>query len=304
LKFLIDKFLLSIKMQDINWYQQKRFYQILGVRISPEEISDVEIAQQILREQGQEQNFISLIEFCQRLEKGSLGRFLFKLQAKMTEIIGNWPEYQNLKVEGKLPKNRGFYAHDGNDGLNFISFDIRGANYACLRMLKKEGELPIDWSDFFRLMIPEYDQRSHKEGKPVSSQGYLHVIPECIYQSKYVRLFVLTGLKKLNKYWTSLNWQVVEAVRKIISDQERIYWNTDEVIIQGEESGIIKQLKEHLNNDRLFSLYRIQTFKVNKFFDQEGKRMKNEMILTYYENGNRKLVNINEERYNLLNRQL
>lgn len=170
------------------------------------------------------------------------------------------------------------YAIAKNSGKRFLSIDVKHANFTALKIMSADVadehlDISLTWPEFLKHLIPR-DERSAKPQLGIVAQTFQ--IPECIYESKHIRITSLSKCNKLQHVWVKTCLDLLSeflALEDLDSkfDSSNVYVNSDEFIIeldptaataadeqwkQGDE--IIRRLRPNTNIFRT-TLFEIQS---------------------------------------------
>lgn len=218
-----------------------------------------------------------------------LNHFKKVIQAKCEALPGyiSWDvsnfdsEINRLK---KLCPHANAYAIKANSGKNFLSFNIRSANFTALKACGLEA---TSWEAFFRSMFPK-DPDSPSQ------------MPSIIYQSKFVRMYVLSSLFKLQKWWELQALRLLQSVEVALPSvfQQKLYVTpgSDEVVIDIGNARF-DQVPDLLSLIPTPSYFDIQLFQINSLPPPEDEPQRNFMLKTFI-TGEKELMNVTSKYFN------
>jgi hypothetical protein len=186
---------------------------IIGVKLLQPESAGSDL-KSVLELHNKQEDFDAIVDFIARTGRKNISSFLYKARKEVERVCSKLPGYQALdaaalKTETQqirescsdLYVHRAQYLTAENSGQRFISFDITNANFAALKAC---GVRHDRWEDFFRFIMPT----DIRHDDPTVA----HDIPDVIYRSKFIRVFVLSNLKKLQAWW---EFKAAKMLRRI-----------------------------------------------------------------------------------------
>ena len=238
-------------------------------------------------------SFMEILNFINNSGRTSINPFLFKVKKEfdkikskdwykdidMDEIVNERKEL--LKLKDMTIRN---YANWQNDMKYFLSIDIKSANFTVLKEISKGGDIHEEsWSDYLKRVYPKDVRTERNRNILEDKNGLVTEIPDCIYESKWFRQFLLSDLNKLQVLWEI---KILNLLKSIIalSLENKICVNSDEIIIMidnyDEGDQIVKLVSP---NEATFRIKKFQLTKVDGY----GK---NCMVKTFMD-GTKVLVN-------------
>jgi len=274
----------------------------LGISLSFREPKTRDEIEEIIKLRGKYDDFCQIINFLNKTKRNDPNSFMFKVK----KIVGNHINSQSFykdcdikelkskvnKLKGTLKYNKSTsYAISENDGKSYLSIDIRSANFTSLKRLSTQSKHSFEtiqvktWSDYLRSLIPNDTRSNSKRNQENGTAGLVFEIPNCIYESKFFRQFILGDLHKLRFAWELTNLQLLSKFCDLNLDN-RVCVNSDELIIEisnfEEADKIVNLLNPNLD------VFRIRKFRLQSIKYNERKNY----MLKIHDDDSRVLVNI------------
>lgn len=275
---------------------------ILGIKIDKNE-KDTDKMIEFFKTLDKYNEYLEILSFLKLSGRNNLTHFMFKVKKVITDEISNKDYYKNIdtnefkkeinQIKNSLKYNpmKDCYS-DVNDSKKFISLDIKSANFTSLKLISNGQIILEKWSDYFKYVVPNDIRSDRMSNKNNMVSGVITVIPDCIYESKFMRQFILGDLLKLKFVWELINLKMMKSICDL-NIQNSIYMNSDEIIIQ---------VNNYEEADKLISIipfdskvYNVKKFTINSLPNNK----KNYMIKTIINNNEitKKLLNINPNDY-------
>lgn len=155
-----------------------------------------------------------------------------------------------------LPTNKSFTYEEG---VKYLSIDLRSANWVSLKKYDQENELGDTYSDFLK----RFD------------------LPEVFIHSKYLRQFIFGNVnpKKQQKIQRNL---IQDVVRQFGVELTVECVKNDEVIFSFKELDEIKDIVISLDEikykSKIFTIERVEDFRIDTHYNKEGDIISKEMM--------------------------
>ncbi len=248
-------------------------------------------------------DYDAIADFIVKTGRKNITSFLYKARKEIERVCTRLPGYiafdsaamkaetNNIRKEcADMYQHQPQYVTADNAGQRFVSYDIANANFAAIKACGIQHDR---WEDFFRFIMPS-DIRQN-------DPGTVHDIPDAIYQSKFVRVFVLSNLKKLQAWWELKAAKMLRRICQAYPKTFTISWlaGSDEMVVWMFDADdlIIDTIISTIDTPPIF---RVLTFAIQQI--QEPDASPNYAIKVYRD-GSKKLVNIRPEHYNDLYRK-
>lgn len=256
----------------------KGFCKLLDINVPSYEHFDYYINQ--LSKLERWKNLRDLIELYKDAEEkyGDLYEYRFKKANEIIEYLKNTRAYNELIYDNLIPDYPTTKNFEYSEDKKYISIDIRKANWVVLKKYDPEfaPELGQSYEDF----ISKFD------------------VPEIFNHSKQLRQFIFGNINPKRQ---------MKAQRVIIQELLDKYKHlnlgiacvkNDEVIYSFDNISEVKEILDTLDYDRfkvkMFSVKRVEDFRVNTYFDEDGDLHK-EMVGC---NGNQFFMNLKRYIFN------
>ncbi len=273
---------------------------MVGVSFSYDQIENQEI-ESILKLRGKYEDFMAILDFLNLTCRSNINHFIFKVKKIIGNHIKSKEYYQEVDIDDVVSKikiikesTEGKYNHvrsyciGPNEGKRFLSIDIRTANFTVLKKISGGEILETAWSDYFRKLVPNDIRTNRKRNIENNVAGIPFDIPSCIYESKFLRQFILGDLKKLRFLWELMNLQLLSKFVDL-GIKNNVCVNSDEIIIEVsdycEADNIVKLLSPDPN------VFRVKKFTLIKIGDKKN------YMLKLYSDGTKILCNVNPSDY-------
>ena len=202
---------MELTLDNINNSSIIKICKILGVSLIPGKTLDDQYREEIkntLILRGKYDGFNEILDFINKSGRNNINSFLFKVKKEIDKISSeDW--YKNINLDEikakranleKLKENKlRSYAHTGNDKQYWLSIDIKSANFTMLREI---GNILEDtWPKYLKRVYPNDVRTDRNRNVELGMNGLITEIPDCIYESKWFRQFLLSDLNKLPVLW-------------------------------------------------------------------------------------------------------
>ena len=297
---------------DINTLPKKslkRILEVLGIKLLDFQLSDRNQIVDIIQVRGKYHDLISILNFMNETKRTDITDFMFKVQKTVTQHINSQQYYKDVNIEKikeatidlqkslKYNKVKTFYIHHYDQKM-FLSIDIESANFTVLKEIsqghKDQMDMSMTWPTYFKQLIPNDCRSASKKNIEQNIANLSFDIPNCFYESKFFRQFILGNSDKLKYLWELKNIQLLEKICKLGLDNS-ICINSDEIIIQIQDYDEATQILSALQVIPLG--FRVQKLKLHKIDYYVPNYMFKE-----YNNCNKVLVNVHPEDYDKLYR--
>jgi len=176
---------------------------------------------------------------------------------QIIEFIKSTNTYTELCYDNNLldlPTNRTFHYEEG---VNYISIDLRSANWVSLKKYDQLNELGDSYSDF----LSRFD------------------LPEVFTHSKYLRQFIFGNVnpKKQQKVQRNLTQEIVRK----FSDTFKVECvKSDEVILSFKDLDELKSISvdDSKWKVKFFNIKRVEDFRIDIVFDHTGDILYKELV--------------------------
>jgi len=182
------------------------------------------------------------------------------------------------------------YCLDENDGKTYVSFDIQSANFTSLKLISG-GKLTGMWTEFLKGLVPNDVRSASKKNVEMNVAGLTVEIPNCLYESKFFRQFLLGDLKKLKFIWELENIRYLAKICEL-GLANNVCVNSDELVIE---------VRDYDEADRLIGslpvsgIHRIKKFRMAKIDGYQKNYM-----LKSFQDGSKQLMNVDPPYYDEL----
>ena len=155
-----------------------------------------------------------------------------------------------------LPTNKSFTYEEN---VNYLSVDLRSANWVSLKRYDQLNELGDSYQDFLKRFG----------------------LPEVFVHSKYLRQFIFGNVNPKKQQKVQRN--MIQDIVRQFQDQFRVEAvKNDEVIFRFDSFSDIEKIGETLPSDKfkikVFTVKRVEDFRVDTIYDIYGNELRNEMI--------------------------
>lgn len=271
---------------------------LIGVSL-PEKIKKEEI-EQILKTRGKYEDFVKISTFTTLSGRDDINEFMFKVKKVVEthiksssfykEVVEEEIKKQTNEIRKKLRFNQiSSYGIDQNDGKTYLSFDIQSANFTALKLISG-GIISETWPEFLKRLFPLDVRSESKKNVELKVAGLSVEVPDCLYESKFFRQFLLGDLKKLRFIWELENLKYLASICESGIDNP-ICVNSDELVIEvkdQENALVLMQIlpKSNMHRSKIFELKKLDGYKKNyllKVFSDGSKQLMNVDPLYYDE---------------------
>jgi hypothetical protein len=276
---------------------------LIGCKVPDASEIDKSEFERILRNQGKYEDFMSVVDFLKQSQRNDITDFMHKVKKVVHQHIESSSWYINIEVDllrqecieirAKLhfnQKKAKSVALDLNNGKTFISFDIRGANFAALKSISTT--VLSTWEDFLRGLVPNDVRSASKRNIEKGTAGLTVDVPQCLYVSKFFRMFLLGDLKKLKFIWELENIKYLAKICPFLSAHHFVIINSDEIIIEVQNP---KDADTFLTVVPLSPIHRVTQFQITTI-DGYAKNT----ILKTFSDGSKALMNVDPRIYDEL----
>jgi hypothetical protein len=237
----------------------KDFIKLFDLNVPHQDHFDYYISQ--LSKTPKFSNIYELIKMFEEADVQIDNFYEYKIQ-KSQEII-NFIKTTNAYTDlcydnhlADLPTNKSFTYEEG---VKYLSVDLRSANWVSLKKYDQDNQLGDTYSEFLK----RFD------------------LPEVFIHSKYLRQFIFGNVnpKKQQKIQRNI---IQEVVRQFSNDLTVECVKNDEVIFSFKDFSEIKSIVSSLDSSkyktRIFTIQRIEDFRVDTHYDLEGNSISKEMV--------------------------
>ncbi len=237
----------------------KDFIKLFDLNVPHQEHFDYYIAQ--LAKTPKFSNIYDLIRMFEEADLNIEDFYEYKIQ-KSQEIINfikttnayNEMCYDNNLLE--LPTNKSFTYEEG---VNYLSIDLRSANWVSLKKYDQQNELGDSYSDFLK----RFD------------------LPEVFIHSKYLRQFIFGNVNPRRQQKVQRNI-IQDIVRQYSTDLTVECVKNDEVIFSFKNFSDIKYVFNSLDQNKykvkIFTVQRVEDFRVDSHYNLDGEVISKEMV--------------------------
>ncbi len=293
----------EITFETINEKELFKIGKIIGV--SFHHTAHREIIKNTLILRNKYDDTLKIIKFINDSGRKDIDSFLFKLKKEVINYIKKQEYYKNINVkQWNIEKNELLkkvkcnrvksYAIWDSDGKYFLSLDIKSANFTVLKELAKGTIKENNFPDFLRNCYPRDVRSNSNKNTEKAVSGITTEIPDVIYDSKYIRVFILSDLP-LQALWEIKNYGLLLEICKL-NLENPICVNSDEIVIEVENCDEADKIAKLLPLDDTF---RVRKFQLTKIEGYE----KNCMLKTYSDM-TKVLVNAHPDHYDELYKNL
>lgn len=274
---------------------------IVGINFPESSLSDKNDIIKIIKNRGKYNDFMSLVNFMNKSHRNNIIELLQKVKRTIESYIQSLQFYKDINVDDiknktldikdKLKFNKKTaYLLDINDSNKYLSFDIQSANYTSLKIISN-GQITETWDEFFRRLVPNDVRTASKRNIEANIVGLTVDIPNCFYESKYVRQYVLGDLKKLRIIWEYENIKYLQKICEL-NLQNNICVNSDEIVIEVKDYDEADNIKKMIQLNNIHRVKEFQIFKIDGY--------KKNYMFKQFRDGTKMLVNIDPEYYDEL----
>lgn len=280
----------------------KKISKLVGVTLPEKEDLDYE---QILKNRQKWGDYCEIVQFTLQSGRRSIVEFMHKVKKVVDNYINKSPFYKEVNEKDlkqyaiDIRKNLRFkqvksYALDRNDGKWFISFDIKSANYTSLQLISKGILDQFTWPQFLRSLVPNDVRSDSKKNVEHNVAGLTLEIPNCLYESKHFRQFLLGDAKKLRFVWELENLKYLALLCETnVKDNNNVCVNSDEIVIECDSLQNARELIQQLPKS---AIHRCNIFQIKKIDEENGKNF----VLKILEDGTKRLMNVDPSLYDKL----
>jgi len=237
----------------------KDFTKLFDLNVPHQEHFDYYIAQ--LVKTTKFSNIYGLIKMFEDADVDIDNFYDYKLQKsqEIIDFIKTTNAYTELCYDNNLadlPTNKSFTYEEG---VRYLSIDLRSANWVSLKRYDQQNQLGDTYSDFLQRFG----------------------LPEVFIHSKYLRQFIFGNVnpKKQQKVQRNL---IQEIVRQFSNDLTVECVKNDEVIFSFKEfseiNSVVSSLDESKYKVKIFTIQRVEDFRIDTHFDLEGNIISKEMV--------------------------
>lgn len=280
---------------------------IVGIQFNSknENIND---CKNILEFKGKLDEFSSIVDFMNKTGRKKIYTFMSKVKNKIQKYISEQSFYKDINLDDikqqkdilqqtlKYTKIK-TYNIDDNANKYYLSLDILSANFTALKYISNGLIQSKTWPEYFKLLVPNDIRSSSQRNINSSVDGITTDIPEAIYNSKFLRIFILSGLNKLQHIWEFLNLKMLSYILNIENISKEILVNSDEIIINVKDYNEANNIMSKISTFQNFDIFRIRKFQL--LIIDVSYRSKN-YLYKLFEDGNKCLVNVKSEHFDKL----
>jgi hypothetical protein len=274
---------------------------LVGITFPDSSLSDRQEISRIIKNRGKTDDFMSIIDFMNASSRDDITDFMFKVKKVVNGYINSLQFYKDADVEKMkqetidIRKTLKFnqikaYCIDENDGKTYVSFDIQSANFTSLKLISG-GKIIGTWETFLRGLVPNDVRSASKRNVEMNVAGLTVEIPNCLYESKFFRQFLLGDLKKLKFIWELENIKYLAKICEM-GLGNAICVNSDELVIEVQNYDEADRIVGLLPQS---SIHRIKKFRVTKI-DGYSKNY----MLKSFQDGSKQLMNVDPAYYDAL----
>jgi hypothetical protein len=267
---------------------------ILGIKHLTEENYD-----NVIKLWDKEKEFNSIIKFIDKSGHKKIYNFMNKMKKIMTEHLSKQSYYMNIDVKEYKEKKCMLYESigykkskycyiDKNIGNKYLSLDITSANFQALKHISDGSITCNTWAEYLKQIIRN-DVRS--------KDNSITEIPDIIYNSKFLRVFILSDLKDLQHVFESINLQMVKYILDNYHLDEQMCINGDEIIIKVKDYNEANDIVNKVSDFKYFKMFRARKFEICRI--DVPYRDKN-YVYHLYEDGTKRSLNIRPDHTNMI----
>ena len=185
--------------------------------------------------------------------------FKIKKSQEVINFIKTTDAYTDLCYDNNLldlPTNKSFTYEEG---VNYLSIDLRSANWVSLKKYDQQNQLGDSYAEF------------------LSKFG----LPEVFVRSKYLRQFIFGNVnpKKQQKVQRNL---IQEVVREYGSQLNIECVKNDEAIFSFKNFDDVKSIMESIDKSKytakIFTIQRVEDFRIDTHYNSNGNFLYQEMV--------------------------
>jgi len=274
---------------------------LVGITFPEALLSDRQEIRRIISNRGKTDDFMSIVDFMSKSGRNDITDFMFKVKKVVHNYIESLQFYKDADIDKikqemiDIRKTLRFnqikaYCLDENDGKTYVSFDIQSANFTSLKLISG-GKLTGMWTEFLKGLVPNDVRSASKRNVEMNINGLTVEIPECLYESKFFRQFLLGDLKKLKFIWELENIRYLAKICEL-GLTNSICVNSDELVIEvrdyDEANKMVKLLPISL-------IHRLKKFRIERI----NGYSKNYMLKSF-QDGSKQLMNVDPPYYDAL----
>ena len=220
-------------------------------------------------------NIKDLIKLYEEAEEkyGDLYEYRLKKSNEIIEYLKNTRAYNELQDDNLLPDLPTTKNFEYSEDKKYISIDINKANWVVLK--KYDPEFAPELGDSYEDFISKFD------------------VPEIFNHSKQLRQYIFGNInpKKQGKAQRVVTQSILNKYNHLNLDIACI--KNDEVIYSFESFNQIEEILTSVDREifkiKLFTVKRVQDFRINTFLSESGEELYKEMVGC---NGNQFFMNL------------
>ena len=220
-------------------------------------------------------NIKDLIKIYEEAEEkyGDLYDFRLKKSNEIIEYLKNTRAYNELQDDNLLPDLPTTKNFEYSEDKKYISIDIKKANWIVLK--KYDPEFAPELGDSYENFISKFD------------------VPEIFNHSKQLRQYIFGNInpKRQGKAQRVVTQSILNKYNHLNLDIACI--KNDEVIYSFESFNQIEEILTSVDREifkiKLFTVKRVQDFRINTFLSESGEELYKEMVGC---NGNQFFMNL------------
>ena len=220
-------------------------------------------------------NIKKLIKIYEEAEEkyGDLYEYRLKKSNEIIEYLKNTRAYNELQDDNLLPDLPTTKNFEYSEDKKYISIDINKANWVVLK--KYDPEFAPELGDSYEDFISKFD------------------VPEIFNHSKQLRQYIFGNInpKKQGKAQRFVTQSILNKYNHLNLDIACI--KNDEVIYSFESFNQIEEILTSVDREifkiKLFTVKRVQDFRINTFLSESGEELYKEMVGC---NGNQFFMNL------------
>ena len=220
-------------------------------------------------------NIKDLIKIYEEAEEkyGDLYEFRLKKSNEIINYLKSTRAYNELQDDNLLPDLPTTKNFEYSEDKKYISIDIKKANWAALK--KYDPEFAPELGDSYEDFIAKFD------------------VPEIFNHSKQLRQYIFGNInpKRQGKAQRVITQSILNKYNHLNLDIACI--KNDEVIYSFESFDQIEEILTSVDKEifkiKLFTVKRVQDFRINTFLSESGEKLYKEMVGC---NGNQFFMNL------------
>ena len=220
-------------------------------------------------------NIKKLIKIYEEAEEkyGDLYEYRLKKSNEIIEYLKNTRAYNELQDDNLLPELPTTKNFEYSEDKKYISIDIKKANWIVIK--KYDPEFAPELGDSYEDFISKFD------------------VPEIFNHSKQLRQYIFGNInpKKQGKAQRVVTQSILNKYNHLNLDIACI--KNDEVIYSFESFNQIEEILTSVDREifkiKLFTVKRVQDFRINTFLSESGEELYKEMVGC---NGNQFFMNL------------